>query len=52
MFIHLIHLLKCVYTPPTICAIQLINFLVNGICKNSFGPCAFVFGPSTPVTIN
>src|SRR3989339_1087097 len=23
-----------------------------GICKNSFGPCAFDFGPKTPVLIN
>ena len=30
----------------------MINFLVNGICKNSFGPWAFENGPNTPVTMN
>ena len=28
-----------------------VNFLAYGTCRNSFGPCALLLGPSTPQTI-
>src|SRR5450830_1217088 len=28
-----------------------VSFLAYGTCKNSFGPCALLLGPSTPHTI-
>lgn len=34
------------------CAIDDINFLTYGISSDSFGPCAFEFGPKRPVIIN
>ena len=33
-------------------AIQAVSFLAYGICRNSFGPCAFEPGPKTPVITN
>jgi len=29
-----------------------VSFFPVGMCRNSFGPCAFDFGPSRPVTMN
>ena len=29
-----------------------VSFFAYGICKNSFGPCAFEPGPNTPVITN
>ena len=34
------------------CATQAVSFFAYGRCRNSLGPCAFDFGPSTPVIRN
>src|SRR5512133_3205181 len=33
------------------CATAAVSFLAYGTCRNSFGPCALLLGPSTPQTI-
>ena len=39
-------------TAATTLATAAVNFFAYGTCRNSFGPCAFECGPSTPVMKN
>jgi hypothetical protein len=39
-------------TTATIWATQAVSFRAVGRCRNSLGPWALAFGPSTPVTMN